>query len=312
MKGTILQKRLKEFMKNVQFVLFLFLMLLCLYACNKSKDRMPDLPNPPMEEMPHIENDIDSILSKLKTNYKQLPEQEIAISKDGKMFAQYASPTDRYAHGIMGDAIEAAELVVVVDGTFYSLELDNNYVFEDIRPRLANVDEDVSLEIICIRSNLSKGAGIAIYKLNEDGLYEYAFVPEIGIRNRWLNIVAITNLDATDDIELAWIQTPHIGGILKIAKITEGKLQVVDQVSEYSNHAIGERNLCLSVVTLENEKKVIYVSSQDRNSITSFNFNNNKWEELQTINQAIDFSMPLVEQYDFSNVLLEEDNCINP
>jgi len=264
------------------------------------------------ETMQESEVEIDSILSKLASDYNQMAEKEIAISKDQKVFAQYASPTTRYTHGILGDAIEAAALVVAVEGKFYKLELSNKYVFEDIRPRLADVDEDGLLEFVCIRSHVNKGAGIVVYKLGADGLFEYAFVPEIGIRNRWLNIVAIQDLDKDKQVELAWVQTPHIGGILKFANLSKGKLQVVDEVSFYSNHAIDETNLCLSVVNLENENKIVYLPSQDRQSIVGFQLKEKKWVNHFTINQPVDFSKPLTDQYTFTNIVSIENNCIHP
>jgi len=295
---------------KISLPIILFTILLIIVgACNRSEDLAPELT---IELIQENELGIDSILLKLASNYIQLPEQEIAISNNQLVFAQYASPTKRYTHGIMGDAIEASDLVVVVNDNFYNIELSDNYVFEDIRPRLANVDEDEALEFICIRSHLNKGAGIVIYKLGKNGLYEYAFVPEIGIRNRWLNIVAIQDLDDDKKIELAWIETPHIGGILKVAEITEGELQIIDEVFPFSNHAIGETNLCLSVINIENDNKVVYVPSQDRQSIVGFRFEEKRWIKHFTVTQPVNFSEPLTNQYTFTNILVFENNCIHP
>ncbi|MEZ4885084.1 MAG: VCBS repeat-containing protein [Chitinophagales bacterium] len=253
-----------------------------------------------------------NILLQLAANYEQLPEQEIAISSDGRVYAQYAMPTERYQHGIMGDKIEAGQLVVVVEGVFYELTLSGDFVFEDIRPRLYDVDGDGALEIITIRTHVSKGAGIAIYKIVNEQLIEYAHVEEIGTPNRWLNIVAINDLDNDENVELVWIQTPHIGGILKVAKIEQGVLQVLDETSLYSNHEIGQRNLCLSVLTEQLGKKVFYVPNQNRNKIVGFTFENDRLQIFEEINQSVDFSNTLFSQFNFGNAIGEEDNCINP
>lgn len=276
------------------FIPFLLSMII-LIACKKETPT----PNP-------------SILSQLASNYEQLPEADISISLDNQIYAQYAGPTDRYQHGILGDRIEASQLVVVKDDIFYERSLSEDYVFEDIRPRLYDVDGDNELEFITIRSHVSQGAGIVIYKIINDALVEYASVVEIGIPNRWLNIVAINDLDDDGTVELSWIQTPHIGGILKVAKISSGELQVIDETEQFSNHSIGERNLCLSTLTEQSGEKIFYVPNQTRDTIVGFTFENMQLQVFEKIDQVIDFSNILSAQYNFDNLVNGENNCINP
>ncbi len=139
----------------------------------------------------------------IEHNYEQLPEQAIAISLDSNVYAQYTMPTDRYRHGILGDRVEGGQLVVVVNSDFYELTLENQYVFEDIRPRLYDVDKDGELEFITLRTHTALGGGITIYKIINQQLTEYAQVAEIGRSNRWLNVVAIHDLDNDGMVELA-------------------------------------------------------------------------------------------------------------
>ena len=253
-----------------------------------------------------------AIIEQLNANYSLLPEASFSISKDSSTLAAYTQPTERYRHGILGDRIEAGQLVVVINGVFFERTLSTDYVFEDIRPRLADVDHDGKLEFITIRTHVQLGGGIAIYKIENDQLIEYAHVEEIGIPNRWLNPVIIHDLDQDGTVELAWIQTPHIGGILKIAKIQPGKLKPLDETQFYSNHGIGERNLCLSVLTEENEKRVFYVPSQGRDQLVGFSFQDNQLVEEVRVDQEVDFGVPLIEQYGFEGVVVTENNCINP
>ena len=276
------------------------LSLFILIACNNEKEKFTN---------PSIEN--QTILDQLVTNYQPLPEREIIRSLDNRVYAQYAMPTEKYSHGILGDKIEAGQLVVVVDSVFYELTLPGEFVFEDISPRLYDVDGDTELEFITIRTNVSQGAGIAIYKIIDEQLVEYAHVPEIGTMNRWLNIVAINDLDSDGIVELVWIQTPHIGGILKVAKIEAGTLKVLAEKAQYSNHAIGERNLCLSTLTVQSNQRVFYVPNQSRNKIVGFTFKNNELEVFEEITQDVDFSKTLGSQYGFTSTLEEGNNCIN-
>lgn len=277
----------------------LFLSFLILLSCSNEDENKIINPVPPGE----------TILSQLEKNYHQLPEKEIVISDDGRFYAQYSNPTTEYRHGILGDDMEGKQLVVVADSVFNELVLEDDYVFEDIRPRLVDINGDNRPEIITIRTNKSLGAGIMIYKIVENRLTEFAYVKEIGRTYRWLNIVAINDLDNDGIVELVWIETPHIGGTLKIAKIKSGALQVIDQKTQFSNHVIGERNLCLSVLTEQNGSKVFYIPTQKRDKIVGFSFIDNQLEVFEEISQNVDFSQSLVSQYAFKEVLEEGNHC---
>ena len=254
---------------------------------------------------------VQSIISQIKNNYTLMPEEAISMSRDGKVFAFYTEPTDRYAHGVLGDKIEAGQLVVVKDGIFHELTLTDNYVFEDIRPRLYDVDQDGALEFVVLRTEISRGAGIVIYKLVDNQIVVYSELAEIGRANRWLNIVAIYDLDMDGQVEISWIETPHIGGVLKVAKIEENELMVIDQISGYSNHDIGERNLCLSVVTKLGDIPMIFVPNQSRSKIVGFTFIDEKLKQASEKLVQVDFAQVLREQYEFEGLVVEkEDNCI--
>lgn len=292
----------------VKYNLIYFLLLVILISCSKDND-IAIISNSEIEKEKESKNDTVTIVNRLANNYQQLPEKQITKSKDGRFYAQYALPSERYGHGILGDKIEAGQLVVVADSVFYEFTLAENYVFEDIRPRLYDVDGDDVPEIITIRTNVLQGGGIVIYKIGDNKLLEYAKVPDIGRSFRWLNIVAINDLDNDGMTELVWIETPHIGGTLKVAKIKQGTLEILHTKAQYSNHAIGERNLCLSVLTQQSDKKVFYVPNQNRSKIIGFTFKNNQLEIVEEITQSVDFSKPLVSQYPFTQVIEEGNHC---
>lgn len=277
----------------------LLVLILIFSACGTEEP----LSGPPLKT-------VADVISELKDNYTLLPEGQVAASIDSSVFAQYTDPTSRYDHGVMGDKIEGGGLVVFSSGVFHELSLDSDYVFEDIRPRLIDADQDGDLEILCIRTHVERGAGIVIYEISDNQLKEYAHVDEIGTRNRWLNYVAADDFDDDGNLELAWIETPHIGGILKVARIERGSLNPIDETSQYSNHGFGERNLCLSALTDNNNQKVIYVPNQNRSKIVGFSFQNNALELVEEIDFAVDFSVLLIEQYSFEGLVVGEDNCI--
>lgn len=252
----------------------------------------------------------NTILLQLAEDYEQLPEKMVTVNLDSTIFAQYALPTSKYTHGILGDRIEAEQLVVVENGAFYELTLEEPYLFEDIRPRIYDVDNDNQPEYITIRTHVERGGALAIYKVINGQLMELSSIPEIGIPNRWLNVATINDLDDNGSVEIAWVETPHIGGTLKVASVENGNIVPKDEVREYSNHAIGEINLCLSALTNNALSKQLYVPNQTRDRIVGFSFRNDKWIEGERIDFDVDFSLPLQDQYSFDNLIDEEGNCI--
>lgn len=178
-----------------------------------------------------------------------LPDGRIAVASKGDLKrAWYGAPTRRYGHGVLGDAVEAGALVAQLrSGAIVRLELPTSHVFEDLTPRIADLDGDGRNEIICIRSSLTGGAAIAVYGLHGKRLVLKAQSSEIGRANRWLNIAGIADYLGDGRKVIAWVETPHIGGRLKMAVFDGTELQSVAMDRDgFSNHVIGSRELGLS------------------------------------------------------------------
>ena len=179
-----------------------------------------------------------------------LPDGGVAQSRSGNITgAWYVAPTNRYDHGILGDRIEAGGLAVKTpDGQALAFELPGTHVFEDLTPRIADLDGDGRAEIVTIRSSLTHGAAVAVYGLRSGKLVLLAATPEIGRAHRWLNIAAIHDFDGDGTSEIAFVRTPHIGGVLEVWGFTGGKLVKRLEMPGVSNHAIGSRALGLSAL----------------------------------------------------------------
>ena len=178
-----------------------------------------------------------------------LPDGLIATAPGDIRRAWYEEPTRRYAHAILGDAIEAGALAVHdPDGKRIALSLPQDQVFEDRYPRIADLDGDGRNEVITIRSSAYGGGGVAIYGLREGRLEELAAVPDIGTPNRWLNIAAIEDLNGDGLMEIAFVRTPHIGGTLRVFAYQSGSVRLLDEVYGFSNHAIGATEMRLSAI----------------------------------------------------------------
>ncbi|GAB5508941.1 MAG: hypothetical protein Rhims3KO_03420 [Hyphomicrobiales bacterium] len=163
--------------------------------------------------------------------------------------AWYVAPTTRYAHGILGDAIEAGGLrVELASGAQTTLSLPDDQVFEDRTPRLADLDSDGRTEIITIRSSTRLGGSVAVYGVRGEALVELGATPYIGRSNRWLNIAGIADFTGQGGLQVAFVETPHIGGTLKLAAFHGNAMQVVAQIGGFSNHGIRSREQRLSAV----------------------------------------------------------------
>ncbi|MFT4961077.1 MAG: hypothetical protein ACI92Z_002163 [Paracoccaceae bacterium] len=151
--------------------------------------------------------------------------------------ARFAEPTDRYDHGILGDALEWGALVLALqDGTKITLRLPKSRVFEDFEPRLADVDGDGTPEVIVIETDIARGASLAIY----DAKGKRTATPYIGRTHRWLAPLGAADLDGDGAIELAYIDRPHLAKTLRIWRYQNGKLTPVADLPGLTNHQIGQ------------------------------------------------------------------------
>ena len=178
-----------------------------------------------------------------------LPDGREAVIESGDVQrAWYEDATERYGHGVIGDAIEAGALVVR-DGDYkkITLTLPEELVFEDRYPRLVDLDQDGSMEVVTILSHANQGAAISIYKVRGGELVQVAQTPFIGTANRWRNIAGFADYLGNGKIQFMEVVTPHIGGTLNLWSYDAGKLTREKSVHGFSNHAIGSRALELSV-----------------------------------------------------------------
>jgi hypothetical protein len=159
------------------------------------------------------------------------------------------APTERYDHGVLGDAVEAGGLLVrLKDGGERQLLLPETQVFEDLEPRLADLDRDGEDEILVVRSSLDAGAVLTAYGLVDDELKLIAEGPNHLPLHRWLNPIGVADFDGDGTVEVAYVETPHIGGILRILSLQDGRLVEEASWAGFSNHEIGSRELRLSAI----------------------------------------------------------------
>lgn len=194
--------------------------------------------------------------------------------------------TNRYRHAILGDDIEASGLAVIDRaGKRYNLELDQNSVFEDRKVRIADLDKDGQEELIVVRSYLNSGAALAVYGIRNNKLVSIAETPSIGLSNRWLNPAVIADVDNDGELEIAYVETPHIGGILHVLNLRKNKLVYKYKSFSTSNHAIGSRVQELAAAVDWNSDGVIDIAvpNANRSGIKIFSYAKGKPQQIANI-----------------------------
>lgn len=170
------------------------------------------------------------------------PESLVSVqTSTGIESAWYDDATDRYAHGVLGDAIEPSSLVLNDGmGCTLSVVLDPVHVFEDLMPRLADIDKSPGVEVITVRSHQDYGAQIAVYQLAGDAIQLLATTPYIGTANRWLAPVGIADFNNDGDMDIAFVDRPHLAKVLRVWSYRDGELHQIAEKSGLTNHRIGE------------------------------------------------------------------------
>ena len=215
-----------------------------------------------------------------------LPDGRIATGKSDIAQAWYSEPTTRYAHAVLGDGIEAGALKVKTNrGEIYTFRLPSTEVFEDITPRLVDLNLDGTTEVITILSSKSSGASIAVFGLNGNAFIKIAQTPFIGRSNRWLNIAEINHFSGNRRPEIAAVITPHLAGILQFYRMENGKLIKVAQSAGFSNHFIGSNELRLSRVADVNANGIpdLVIPSLSRRELVVLGIEQNNFKELERI-----------------------------
>lgn len=181
--------------------------------------------------------------------------------------AWYADPTSRYGHAVLGDGLEPATLGVWTHANSAScgakVTLEPPHVFEDVAPRLADLDGDGLPEVVTVRSHEALGAQLAVYSLSDDqsSLELVASTPYIGTRYRWLAPLGAADLDGDGTIEIAYIDRPHLAKTLRIWRYSQGELMQVAERGGLTNHRIGERDIAGGIRSCKGVPEMVLASA---------------------------------------------------
>jgi hypothetical protein len=196
--------------------------------------------------------------------------------------AWYTAPTSRYRHGALGDVIEGGALTVrTAKGDTLAYTLPENAVFEDRTPRLADLNGDGQMEVVTIISLADAGGSVAVFGLKDGQLVQKATSKPIGRSNRWLNIAGIADFAGLGRNQIAYVETPHIGGTLILLDWQGKRLKKIDSVRGFSNHRNGAREQRVSaVIDVDGDgRDDLAVPSDDWRTLRFMRIEGGKWAE---------------------------------
>ena len=164
----------------------------------------------------------------------------------GTLGARLAGPTDGYAHGVLGDEIEASALQLRADdGSSPRAELDVEQVIEGISAIAADLAENGPFGFVVTVSDAKDGARLRAYDEEGEVLAES---DAIGQGFRWLHQIGVGPTGPQGEVEVIAVRTPHIGGVVEAYRLDGDRFERVATIEGYRSHVIGSPNLDMALL----------------------------------------------------------------
>lgn len=222
---------------------------------------------------------------------QRIPESEVAAGQQDVAWAWLGSPTRRYPHGALGSPVHAGSVHALVksraDGwEAIKLVLPLNRVYEDRVPRMVDLDQDGSEEIVLIEADALRGASLVVlgvdHTANGPHLVVRARGPFAGSTFRWLNPVGVADFDSDGQLDLASVVTPHIGGVLQLLHYRPPALVPFARAMDVSNHRMGALEQRLGVIMQQpGHRPTIVVPDMTRRALHALRWDApGQWTEL--------------------------------
>ncbi|MCA9663294.1 MAG: hypothetical protein KC486_33500 [Myxococcales bacterium] len=171
-----------------------------------------------------------------------LPDGRVVVADAGTI-AALAPTTDVYAHGVLGDALEAGGLLfarATPGSVTAEATVPAPAVIEGVAPLWGDIDGDGVDEVVVTVSDADAGARIVAFA--SDGTL-VAEGPAIGSGYRWRHPIAVAPFGPAGEPEIAVVRTPHIGGIAEFYRRSGDTLTIAATATGVSSHRLGSNNL---------------------------------------------------------------------
>lgn len=192
--------------------------------------------------------------------------------------ATLSGPTDRYPHNVLGriPAFTALSVTAQVCDTCAAprvtarMELPAPLVFEDVAPRLWDVTGDGRPEVVVVQSHESLGGRLTVWELRqaeEDAAPLFRLLAAtdfIGTRFRWMAPFGFGDFTGDGRIEIAYVETPHLGKTLRLVGIDGDRLVERAALSGVTNHRIGEEEIAGAVRVCAGRAEAVLASADWR------------------------------------------------
>ena len=119
-----------------------------------------------------------------------------------------------------------------------------------------DITGDGQPEVIVVESQKSKGARLAIYSTTAQPK-RIAATPYIGSANRWLAPIGFADFNNDGDVDIAYVDRPHLAKILRVWTYKNAKLTETANIDGLSNHRIGDNFISGGVRTCAGTPEII-------------------------------------------------------
>ena len=197
---------------------------------------------------------------------QRLPHSQVVHGDKNIRWVWLGSPTTRYDHAALGSNVLAGSLhALVVNGAGLAREvvyrLPGNRVFEDLVPRLVDLDGDGRDEIMLVESDVTQGSALVVLSVPhaDQDWTVMARSPFAGTAFRWLNPVGMADFDGDGHEDIASVTTPHIGGVLTLYHFRPPQLVPYARWRDVSNHRYGQQEQQLAVIVAQPDKRAVVI-----------------------------------------------------
>jgi hypothetical protein len=238
---------------------------------------------------------VTPVLADVAQMSAQGPHPAVGAQLPWPVKATLSDPTERYPHKVLGRIPAFTSLTVTAEvctdcaapQITAALTLDAPLVFEDVAPRLWDVTGDGRPEVVVVQSHESLGARLTVWALRDPGQPDaplfrmLAATDFIGTRFRWLAPFGLGDFTGDGQIEIAYVETPHLGKTLRLVGLDGDRLVERAALSGVTNHRIGEESIAGGVRFCDGRSEAV-LASADRQRLVAI-----QWIDGSLVSQDI-------------------------